>query len=100
MTVLVSFVGISQSLPTTSYIKMVDIFMIFTMVFPFVEVCLHATKQVLLNHEAKHECHARGEKQARQARQLCVLYSGKRMHKVKPLTNCSCGMNKGMVTTK
>lgn len=40
-----SFVSISQSLPTTSYIKMIEIWMIFTMIFPFIEVALHTCKE-------------------------------------------------------
>ena len=34
--------GTSQALPTTSYIKLVDIWMIFTMVIPFIEVVVHS----------------------------------------------------------
>ena len=33
--------GISQSLPMTGYIKMIDIWMIFTMSYPFVVITLH-----------------------------------------------------------
>jgi hypothetical protein len=44
---LFSFIGISQTLPTTSYIKMIDVWMIFTMLFLFLEVSLHACKEVL-----------------------------------------------------
>ena len=39
--------GISQSLPVTSYVKMIDIWMIFTMSVPFIEVGLHAGYEVL-----------------------------------------------------
>lgn len=42
-----SFIGISQTLPTTSYIKMIDIWMIVSMMFLFFEVSLHACKAVL-----------------------------------------------------
>merc|ERR1711971_823263 len=38
------FIGISQSLPTTSYIKMIDIWMIFTMMYPFTEIALVCAK--------------------------------------------------------
>ena len=38
--------GISQSLPVTSYVKMIDIWMIFTMSVPFIEVGLHAGYEV------------------------------------------------------
>ena len=34
--------GLAQTLPVTSYIKMIDIWMIFTMTIPFIEVSLHA----------------------------------------------------------
>lgn len=35
------FVGLSQTLPKTSYIKMVDIWLIFNLLIPFVEVLIH-----------------------------------------------------------
>ena len=38
--------GLSQSLPVTSYIKMIDIWMLFTMTVPFLEVVLHTTNEV------------------------------------------------------
>ena len=34
--------GLAQTLPVTSYIKMIDIWMIFAMTIPFIEVTLHA----------------------------------------------------------
>ena len=37
---LFSFIGISQELPQTAYIKMIDIWMIFTMMCPFSEILL------------------------------------------------------------
>ena len=43
---LFSFLGLSQSLPVTSYIKMIDIWMLFTMIIPFLEVVLHTTHEV------------------------------------------------------
>ena len=49
-----SFLGISQTLPATSYIKLIEIWMIFTMIYPFAEtllVCLkdaHKSKAVLV----------------------------------------------------
>ena len=53
MAVFNSFVSISQSLPTTAYVKMIDIWMIFTMVFPFMEVTLHTIKHVLTTKALK-----------------------------------------------
>ena len=41
-----SFLGLSQSLPVTSYIKMIDIWMLFTMTIPFLEVVLHTANEV------------------------------------------------------
>ena len=38
--------GISQSLPMTGYIKMIDIWMIFTMTYPFVVITLHCLQKV------------------------------------------------------
>ena len=42
MLVLVTmFISVSNSLPTTAYVKMVDIWLIFNLIIPFVEVLLH-----------------------------------------------------------
>ena len=46
---LLSFIGISQSLPTTAYIKMNDIWMLFAMMYPFAEVTLYAAKETIKN---------------------------------------------------
>ena len=44
-----SFVGLSRTLPTTSYAKMIDIWMIFCMLNPFSEVFIHAIRHGLKN---------------------------------------------------
>ena len=36
------FISVSQSLPPTAYIKMVDVWLIFAQMVPFVEVLLHS----------------------------------------------------------
>ena len=38
--------GISQSLPVTGYIKMIDIWMIFTMSYPFTVIILHCLEKI------------------------------------------------------
>ena len=38
--------GLSQTLPVTSYFKMIDIWMLFTMTVPFLEVVVHTSKEV------------------------------------------------------
>ena len=38
------FISVSNSLPTTSYVKMVDLWLIFTLLLPFVEVLIHTYK--------------------------------------------------------
>ena len=43
-----SFMGISSSLPLTAAIKMIDIWMIFTMMYPFIGVMLQSYIQVTL----------------------------------------------------
>ena len=40
------FLGLSQSVPVTSYIKMVDIWMLFTMTIPFLEVVYHTSNEI------------------------------------------------------
>ena len=36
-----SHIGIANSLPTTAYVKMIDVFMIFTMTMPLLEIIGH-----------------------------------------------------------
>ena len=59
---LLSFLGISQSLPSTSYIKLIDIWMIFTMIYPFVETLLVCLKDVVKTKSVV----VRGAKKAQQ----------------------------------
>ena len=35
------FINVSNSLPPTSYLKMIDVYLIFSLLIPFVEVLLH-----------------------------------------------------------
>jgi hypothetical protein len=35
------FISVSQSLPPTAYVKMIDVWLIFTQMIPFMEVLLH-----------------------------------------------------------
>ena len=52
MLVLVTmFISVSSSLPKTSYIKMVDYWLIFTLLLPFVEVILHTYMESLNDDE-------------------------------------------------
>ena len=45
-TLISSFMGISSSLPQTAAVKMIDIWMIFTMMYPFTGVMLQSYLQV------------------------------------------------------
>ena len=47
--------GLSQTLPATSYFKMIDIWMLFTMTVPFLEVMLHTANEVFKS-KATHPC--------------------------------------------
>ena len=40
------FVGVSQTLPKTSSIKMVDYWLVFNLLIPFVEVLIHTYEVV------------------------------------------------------
>ena len=42
---LCSFIGISQSVLATSYVKWIDVWMIFTMIIPFLEVMTILAKE-------------------------------------------------------
>ena len=45
------FIGISDTLPRTSYIKMIDIWLITNLMIPFLEVILHTMMNKLHNEE-------------------------------------------------
>ena len=48
MLVLVTlFISVSDSLPQTSYIKMIDVWLIFNLTLPFIEVLLHTYIEAL-----------------------------------------------------
>ena len=44
--------GLCQTLPVTSYFKMIDIWMLFTMIVPFLEVVLHTTNEMFKKSKA------------------------------------------------
>ena len=44
--------GLSQTLPVTSYFKMIDIWMLFTMTVPFLEVVCHTSNEVFKKSRA------------------------------------------------
>ena len=48
--------GLSHTLPVTSYFKMIDIWMLFTMTVPFQEVVLHTAKEVFKKSKPAHAC--------------------------------------------
>ena len=48
--------GLSQTLPVTSYFKMIDIWMLFTMTIPFIEVVLHTTSDMFKKSKATQAC--------------------------------------------
>ena len=47
LTCILSHIGISSSLPTTAYVKMIDVWMIFTMTIPLLEIIGHAYSEYL-----------------------------------------------------
>merc|ERR1712013_842883 len=49
------FMGINQSLPTTSYMKWIDLWMIFSIIMPFLEVLAQAGYYVLKDSRSKVE---------------------------------------------
>ena len=48
--------GLSQTLPATSYFKMIDIWMLFTMIVPFFEVIYHTTIDMFKKSRAAPSC--------------------------------------------
>ena len=51
------FINVSNQLPKTSYIKMMDVWLIFNLIVPFVEVLLHTYKDGLRKEEDREVNH-------------------------------------------
>ena len=51
------FINVSNQLPKTSYIKMMDVWLIFNLIVPFVEVLLHTYKDTLRKEENREVNH-------------------------------------------
>ena len=45
------FINVSNNLPTTSYMKMVDIWLLFNLILPFMVVLIHTYMDTLRNEE-------------------------------------------------
>ena len=82
-----SFLGLTQSLPVTSYIKMIDIWMLFTMTVPFLEVVLHTKNEVFNRPRTIHVGPAK-KKDAAQA----IPVEGLDDEEEKPKTNNMLGL--------
>ena len=54
------FISVSNNLPTTSYVKMIDIWLLGSLILPFVEVLLH-TYIDFLRHDYDREINHHGE---------------------------------------
>ena len=47
------FINVSNNLPKTSYIKMIDIWLIFNLILPFIEVLIHTYMDTLRDDEER-----------------------------------------------
>ena len=47
------FINVSNSLPKTSYMKMVDAWLLFNLLYPFIVVLLHTYMDTLRNNEER-----------------------------------------------
>ena len=47
------FIGVSKSLPKTAYVKMIDVWLLFSLFVPFVEVLLQTAAQSIREQRAK-----------------------------------------------
>ena len=47
------FINVSNNLPTTSYMKMVDVWLLFNLVLPFIVVLLHTYMDTLRNDDER-----------------------------------------------
>ena len=47
------FISIAESLPKTAYLKMMDYWLVFNLLLPFVEVLIHTYMEKLADEEVK-----------------------------------------------
>ena len=47
------FINVSNNLPKTSYMKMIDVWLLFNLLYPFIVVLLHTYMDTLRNHEER-----------------------------------------------
>ena len=59
MVLTTMFVGVSQSLPKTSSIKMVDYWLVFNLMIPFIEVLIHTYEDTLRTDDQEVNHHGR-----------------------------------------
>ena len=45
------FINVSNNLPKTSYMKMIDVWLLFNLLYPFLVVLLHTYMDTLINQE-------------------------------------------------
>ena len=57
LVLMTMFISVSQQLPKTSYIKMIDIWLIFNLLLPFMEVLLHTYMDYLRNDDDREVNH-------------------------------------------
>ena len=50
------FISVSNSLPKTAYIKMIETFLIFSLFMPFIEVLLHTALDILRQVDPTPKC--------------------------------------------
>ena len=49
------FINVSNNLPKTSYMKMMDVWLLFNLLYPFIIVLLHTYMDTLRNNDGKDE---------------------------------------------
>ena len=64
------FISTSNSLPTTSYVKMIDIWFIATFMMPFLEITVQTLISIMSNNEGKDDVHVFLTKALNEALQL------------------------------
>ena len=47
------FINVSNNLPKTSYMKMIDVWLLFNLLYPFIVVLLHTYMDTLRNEEER-----------------------------------------------
>ena len=67
------FIDVSNNLPKTSYMKMIDVWLLFTLLQPFIVVLIHTYMDTLREEEAENKLEGQNNKK-QICEEVCNLY--------------------------